>query len=74
MRSEQVYRALNQIPNRFRLCQATARATKHMHIPATRTEDTMNTVLGDISEGKYGKVIETKKIVAPLPTVDIVTF
>jgi len=71
MRSEKVYRALSHIPNRFRLCQATARATKRLHIPSTRTEDTMNSVLSEISNGKLGDVIESRAQAAPLPTVDI---
>ena len=73
MRSEKVYRALSHIPNRFRLCQATARATKRMHIPSTRTQDTMNAVLGEISSGTFGEVVKTSRPAAPPPAVDILS-
>jgi len=73
MRSEKVYRALSHIPNRFRLCQATARATKRMHIPSTRTQDTMNAVLSEISSGTFGEVIEARGPATPPPAMDILT-
>jgi hypothetical protein len=73
MRSEHVYRALTRIPNRFRLCQATARVTRVTHMPQTRTEDTVNNVLGDISKGKHGNVFEPVEI-KPTPALDIITF
>jgi len=57
MRSERVYRALDTIPNRFSLCQTTARATRRLHILSTRTQDTVNAVLEEISGGKFVDVI-----------------
>jgi len=62
MRSEQVYRALVNIPNRFSLCQTTARATRRLHVLSTRTEDTTNMALDGISSGKFVDVV-------PLPEV-----
>ena len=73
MRSEQVYRALTRIPNRFRLCQATARVTRVTHMQQTRTEDTVNNALMDISLGKHGNVFGPVKI-KPVPALDIITF
>jgi hypothetical protein len=57
MRSEQVHRALIQIPNRFNLCGTLSRATRTLHVMQTRTEDTMSTVLNGIGDGKYGTVL-----------------
>lgn len=73
MRSEQVYKALTRIPNRFRLCQATARVTRVIHMPQTRTEDTMNNVLLEISKGMHGGVSAPVEL-KPTPAMDIITF
>ena len=73
MRSEHVYLALTRMPNRFRLCQATARVTRVVHMPQTRTEDTVNSVLLDISKGKHGNVSAPVEI-KPTPALDIITF
>lgn len=67
MRSEIVFEAASRIPNRYSLCLAAARATRRLHVPSTRTQDTMNQVLIDISSGKYGSVIETPEISSPAP-------
>jgi hypothetical protein len=49
MRSEQVYLALGRVPNRFTLCQLTAKAAKRLHIAQTRTEETISRALADES-------------------------
>ena len=53
MRSEHVFSAQHKILNRFMLCQVTAKATKRLHITATRTEDTINRVLMDVGIGQF---------------------
>lgn len=53
MRSEKVFEAASRIPNRYSLCQTTARATRRMHVPSTRPQDTMNEVLSAIGNGVY---------------------
>ncbi|MHB1021584.1 MAG: hypothetical protein ACYC46_02360 [Acidobacteriaceae bacterium] len=53
MRSEHVFTAQNRILNRFMLCQVTAKATKRLHVTATRTEDTINRVLLDADLGQF---------------------
>ena len=73
MRSEQVYLALTRIPNRFRLCQATARVARVVHLPQTRTEDTVNSVLLDISKGMHNNVFAPVEL-KPAPALDIITF
>ncbi len=45
MRSELVYRAVVHIQCRYQLCQVTAQATRKMHRPNCRIQDTMNDVL-----------------------------
>jgi len=53
MRSQQVHTAITQIPNRFALCGTLSRATRKLHVSQSRTEDTMNSVLEGIGEGRY---------------------
>lgn len=53
MRSEHVFSAQHKILNRFMLCQVTSKATKRLHITATRTEDTINRVLVDVGIGQF---------------------
>jgi hypothetical protein len=67
LRSEIVFEAALKVPNRYSLCLAAARATRRLHVPSTRTQDTMNQVLSDISSGRYGSVIETPEVRSPAP-------
>lgn len=68
MRSELVYSAGLQISNRFLLASIAMRAVRSLHINSTRTEDTANRVLAEISTGRYvdAKVPELE----PLPTIE----
>ena len=45
MRSNLVFIAMKQVPNRFLLAEALARATRGLHKPGSRIEDTTNDVL-----------------------------
>ena len=45
MRSDLVFRALSQVSNRYRLCQLASKATRKLHKPNTRLQDTTNEVL-----------------------------
>jgi hypothetical protein len=45
MRSDLVFRALSQVSNRYRLCQLASKATRKLHKPNTRLQDTTNDVL-----------------------------
>ena len=51
MRSEKVFRAQEKVLNRYALCHLTAKGTRKLHIAATRTEETINEVLREISVG-----------------------
>jgi hypothetical protein len=45
MRSELIFGALAHVRNRYQLCQLAALATRKLHQPTIRVEDTTNDVL-----------------------------
>ncbi len=45
MRSDLVFKALSQVTNRYQLCQLASKATRKLHKPNTRVQDTTNDVL-----------------------------
>ena len=45
MRSDFVFEALSQVTNRYQLCQLASKATRKLHKPNTRLQDTTNEVL-----------------------------
>ena len=45
MRSDLVFKALSQVENRYQLCQLASKATRKLHKPNTRLQDTTNDVL-----------------------------
>jgi hypothetical protein len=45
MRSDLVFGALSHVSNRYRLCQLASKATRKLHKPNTRLQDTTNDVL-----------------------------
>jgi hypothetical protein len=45
MRSDLIYGALTHISNRYQLCQLASKATRKLHKPHTRLQDTTNEVL-----------------------------
>jgi hypothetical protein len=45
MRSELVFGAMENVPNRFLLAKLAAKATRKFHRPHTRVEETVNEVL-----------------------------
>ena len=45
MRSELIFGALTHVRNRYQLCQLASKATRKLHKPNTRLQDTMNDVL-----------------------------
>lgn len=45
MRSELIFGALTHVSNRYQLCQLASKATRKLHKPNTRLQDTMNDVL-----------------------------
>ena len=68
MRSELVYSAGLRIENRFLLATTVIRAVRKLHVNSTRTEDTTNSVLAEVAEGRY---LEMKlPEIAPLPPIE----
>lgn len=53
MRSELVYSAGRSIENRFLLATVVCQIIRTLHIDSTRTEDSANQALCDISQGRY---------------------
>ena len=45
MRSQLIFGAMTKVPNRFQLVRVTAKATRVLHKPGSRLQDTMNRVL-----------------------------
>jgi hypothetical protein len=45
MRSELVFEAVHTLRNRYTLCQLASKATRKLHKPNTRLQDTTNEVL-----------------------------
>jgi hypothetical protein len=45
MRSDLIFGALAHVRNRYELCQLAAKATRKLHKPSTRLQDTANEVL-----------------------------
>jgi hypothetical protein len=45
MRSDLIFGALTHVNNRYQLCQLAAKATRKLHKPNTRLQDTTNEVL-----------------------------
>ena len=42
MRSDLVFKALSHVNNRYQLCQLASKATRKLHKPNTRLQDTTN--------------------------------
>ena len=68
MRSELVYSAGLQVPNRFLLSTLTIKAVRKLHVTNTRVEETTNQVFSDVASGNYLQV--TLPEVKPVPVVD----
>ncbi|HZD49038.1 MAG TPA: DNA-directed RNA polymerase subunit omega [Silvibacterium sp.] len=45
MRSDLIFGALSHVTNRYQLCQLASKATRKLHKPNTRLQDTTNDVL-----------------------------
>ncbi len=54
MRSDLVFGALSHVTNRYQLCQLASKATRKLHKPNTRLQDTTNEVLGRFHESNPG--------------------
>lgn len=50
MRSDLIFGALAHVKNRYQLCQLASKATRKLHKPNTRLQDTTNEVLARFHE------------------------
>ena len=51
MRSEIIFRAAEQVANKYKLCQTAAKATRQLHIPSKNTQETINSAFVRIAAG-----------------------
>jgi hypothetical protein len=65
MRSDLVFGALAHVSNRYQLCQLASKATRKLHKPNTRLQDTTNEVLDRFHTTKPGELPAMPKRVAP---------
>ncbi len=50
MRSDLIFGAMTHVNNRYKLCQLASKATRKLHKPNTRLQDTTNEVLDRFRE------------------------
>jgi hypothetical protein len=67
MRSDLVFGALSHVKNRYQLCQLASRATRKLHKPNTRVQETMNDVLVRFHESN--PAAENSSTLAAVPAV-----
>lgn len=53
MRSSEVYRALDQVPNRFTLCQTISQSARRIHVNGSPFEGTVTVILKGIGDGLF---------------------
>jgi hypothetical protein len=56
MRSDLVFGALSHVSNRYQLCQLASKATRKLHKPNTRLQDTTNDVLYRFRKANPGTI------------------
>ena len=69
MRSDLVFVALSSVSNRYQLCQLASKATRKLHKPNTRLQDTTNEVLVRFHSTNPGTMPQAEKPAArPIET------
>jgi hypothetical protein len=61
MRSDLVFGALSHVSNRYQLCQLASKATRMLHKPTTRLQDTTNDVLARFRTTNPGSLAPVAK-------------
>ncbi len=59
MRSDLIFGALTHVKNRYELCQLASKATRKLHKPNTRLQDTTNEVLDRFRDSSPVGQVET---------------
>jgi hypothetical protein len=60
MRSDLIFGALTHVSNRYQLCQLASKATRKLHKPNTRLQDTTNDVLDRFRDSRPMRVEDMK--------------
>ena len=69
MRSDLVFGALSHVSNRYQLCQLASKATRKLHKPTTRLQDTTNEVLVRFHSSNPGSLAQvTAPAARPIET------
>ncbi len=58
MRSEIIFRAAEQVGNKYKLCQTASKATRRLHISSRNTQETINSAFARIAAGTEQQVVE----------------
>ena len=66
MRSDLVFGALSHVSNRYQLCQLASKATRKLHKPNTRLQDTTNEVLGRFHTSNPSAPVASPVAAAPV--------
>lgn len=53
MRSFDVYRALDSVPNRYTLCQTISQSARRLHVKGNSFETTVTVILKGIGDGLF---------------------
>ena len=65
MRSDLVFGALSHVSNRYQLCQLASKATRKLHKPTTRLQDTTNEVLVRFHSTNPGSLVPVSAATEP---------
>lgn len=68
MRSDLIFGALAHVKNRYQLCQLASKATRKLHKPNTRLQDTTNEVLVRFRSGNPAAPKEQVEEAAATPS------
>lgn len=66
MRSDLVFGALSHVSNRYQLCQLASKATRKLHKPNTRLQDTTNEVLSRFRTENPGSPAKVESVAQPV--------
>jgi hypothetical protein len=69
MRSDLIFGALTHVNNRYQLCQLASKATRKLHKPNTRLQDTTNEVLDRFKDSTPMGIAGSEESVETVATV-----
>jgi hypothetical protein len=69
MRSDLIFGALTHVNNRYQLCQLASKATRKLHKPNTRLQDTTNEVLDRFKDSTPMGVASSDELVETVASV-----